>query len=267
MEVEFGSFKKYVSERGFGFVNRELSSPHKKEVFFHIRNIKKSNQYLANKLNDDKGIGSEYFWYEIEKSDKGDQVFSILNPEKLKEKFSDNFPVLIEKIEKIWLDTNSSLPEWVEYAANDLVGTTFVVDLKVKREALEQIIKTEIDNKRKEAEAKERVREEEQRKLMAEIAGERKIKEDEFKLLVQEIKPLKFTQSKQVSSYIMRNRLGHKYKNISGIVKMEMDGNTWDFNGGFPPKIYAQLCEELGLSNQGTHARVVSFNSFKTLHE
>jgi hypothetical protein len=63
----------------------------------------------------------------------------------------------------------------------------------------------------------------------------------------------------------MRNQLGYKYKNISGIVQMEKDGNIWDFRGGFPPNIYAKICSKLNLKNEGSHARVVNFNSFEKL--
>lgn len=77
-----------------------------------------------------------------------------------------------------------------------------------------------------------------------------------------EIAPLGFTLSRQVSKYIIANRLGNKYRNISGVVEMAKDGDTWKFNGGFPPKIYAELCAELGLDNQGTRQRAVGFQSF-----
>lgn len=76
-----------------------------------------------------------------------------------------------------------------------------------------------------------------------------------------------FTHSSQVSHYIVSNRLGYKYKNISGVLQMEFDGTTWDFKGGFPPKIYAKLCDELGLSNSGTRARAVAFESFDNIEE
>ncbi|WP_337077207.1 hypothetical protein [Aeromonas dhakensis] len=76
-----------------------------------------------------------------------------------------------------------------------------------------------------------------------------------------------FTHSSQVSHYIVSNRLGYKYKNISGVLQMELDGTTWDFKGGFPPKIYAKLCDELGLSNSGTRARAVAFESFGNIEE
>ena len=93
-----------------------------------------------------------------------------------------------------------------------------------------------------------------------------KINDDEFEQLVKEIIPLNFTTSTEVSSYIRNNKLGNKYKNISGIVTMEQEGRQWDFKGGFPSNIYAKLCSELGLKNKGSHARVVDFKSFKELN-
>ena len=163
----------------------------------------------------------------------------------------------------MWMDINIPLPKWIESASKDIFDESDINELNCEREKLVQKAQIDREIKRKNAEKKEREIEEAQKKLMAELFREREVEETEFRLLVEEIKPLQFTHSKQVSSYIMRNRLGDKYKNISGVVKMEMEGNTWNFNGGFPPKIYAKLCEELGLSSQGTRARVVSFDSFK----
>ena len=267
MEIEFGNFEKYIAERGFGFINRLLAEPQKKEVFVHIRTIKKSNQELANKLNNDLDFCSEYFWYEIERTEKGDQVFSIVSQDNIKDKLSSNLPSFVNRIESVFTNIDVTLPEWVEIVAKDIVDENFVEKLKIKRDSLLEKLKIQQEIKRKEEEKKKKEAESAQNRLMAELARERKIEEEEFKLLVEELKPLRFTHSKQVSSYIMRNRLGDKYKNISGVVKMEMEGNTWDFNGGFPPKIYAKLCEELDLSNQGTRARVVSFDSFKNLSD
>ena len=231
MEVEFGSFQRYVSERGFGFVNRLLSAPHKRDVFFHIRSIKKSNQNLANKLNNDEDICSQYFWYEIEKTEKGDQVSSIISQKDMKMKLANDLSTFIEKIEQVWMNINATPPEWLELAAKELAGESFVESLKAKRVTLLQEIQRERDLKRKEAERKKKEAEEAQRRLMAEFAKERETEEEEFRLLVEEIRSHRFTHSKQVSSYIMRNRLGDKYRNISGVVKMELEGNTWDFNG------------------------------------
>jgi hypothetical protein len=89
--------------------------------------------------------------------------------------------------------------------------------------------------------------------------------EAEFALLLAEMKPLQFTDSAAVSRYIMKNRLGQKYQNVSGVVKMARDGTTWDFNGGFPPRIYRALCLELGLRKEHTRVSAIGFKSFKTL--
>ena len=101
------------------------------------------------------------------------------------------------------------------------------------------------------------------------VAEKRKpnAEEEEFRQLVAEMSVLGFTYSSQVSAYIVRNRLGHKYKHISGILQMEMDGNVWSFNGGFPPNIYARLCEELGLGNQGSRAVPREFTPYKDIFE
>lgn len=90
-------------------------------------------------------------------------------------------------------------------------------------------------------------------------------REREFQALVAEMKPLGFTKSAEVSRYIIQHRLGNKYQHISGVLTMEQDGDQWDFQGGFPPKVYARLCDELGLGNQGSAARPVDFVPFSDL--
>lgn len=91
------------------------------------------------------------------------------------------------------------------------------------------------------------------------------LEEEEFRQLVAEMSAHGFTHSGQVSEYIVRNRLGYKYRHISGILKMEMDGNVWNFDGGFPPKIYARLCEELRLGNKGSRAVPREFTPYKDI--
>ena len=108
-------------------------------------------------------------------------------------------------------------------------------------------------------------REEENKKLIEEQKIQKEIEYREFKELITEMASLGFTHSKELSDYIIRNQLGYKYKNISGVLEMEKDGYRWDFNGGFPEKIYAQICSELNLRNEGSNAKVVNFNSFKKL--
>jgi hypothetical protein len=89
--------------------------------------------------------------------------------------------------------------------------------------------------------------------------------EREFFQLVAEISPLGFTTTKEVSAYIVNNNLGLKYKHISGVVTMEGEGREWDYRGGFPARIYARLCDKLGLSNQRSQAKLKNFIPFKDI--
>lgn len=93
------------------------------------------------------------------------------------------------------------------------------------------------------------------------------VEEDEFNQLVAETRSRNFSRSKQLSYYIVNNKLGYKYQNISGILEMENDERTWNFDGGFPPRIYARLCEELGLGNEGTRAKPKKYTPYKDLPE
>lgn len=90
--------------------------------------------------------------------------------------------------------------------------------------------------------------------------------EEEFESLVIEMASKGFTKSKQVSRYIVENRLGNKYQNISGVLKMSNGMDTWDFHGGFPPNIYAELCRRLNLTNEVSGAIPGEFVSFKDLN-
>ncbi|WP_174869218.1 hypothetical protein [Pectobacterium polaris] len=90
-----------------------------------------------------------------------------------------------------------------------------------------------------------------------------KVQEDEFRRLVAEVSAQGFSTSGQVSQYIVRNKLGNQYQNISGILEMKKAGDVWDFKGGFPTQIYARLCQELHLEDNGSIARPGKFTSFK----
>lgn len=85
----------------------------------------------------------------------------------------------------------------------------------------------------------------------------------ELNELLRNVESLNFSYSKQLSEYIVKNKLGYQYPNISGIVRMRESGTEWDFPGGFPPRIYAIICEELGLKNQQTRAEPIAFRPFK----
>lgn len=42
MSIEFGFVKRYVLEKGFGFLGRRFSETENNDIFFHISNIKKN---------------------------------------------------------------------------------------------------------------------------------------------------------------------------------------------------------------------------------
>ena len=90
--------------------------------------------------------------------------------------------------------------------------------------------------------------------------------EAEFISLVAEFEGKGYTKSAQVSKYIVENRLGNKYQNISGVLEMTKNGETWDFHGGFPPNVYAALCRCLNLGNNESGAKPGKFVPFKDLN-
>lgn len=87
----------------------------------------------------------------------------------------------------------------------------------------------------------------------------------EFEKLVREVGKKGFTQSAEVSKYIVKHQLGFKYPNISGHLEMSNSKDTWVFVGGFPPQIYAELCDRLDVGDKGTRATAGKFESFAEL--
>lgn len=91
------------------------------------------------------------------------------------------------------------------------------------------------------------------------------IEQEELELLIDEVSSKGFTESAQLSKYIVDNKLGYKYQNISGILEMQGDKHKWEFDGGFPPKIYREVCEALDLSNNRSKSSPVGFTPYKDL--
>ena len=88
------------------------------------------------------------------------------------------------------------------------------------------------------------------------------IEEEEFQRLVNEMTPLGFTQSSEVSKYIQNHQLWDQYPHISGCARMSLGWDSWRFNGAIAPKYYARLCQVLNLGDKGSGARVVDFTSY-----
>lgn len=260
MKIDFGKVERYIEDRGFGFVSHTFAGSPSKEVFFHIKSIKRTQPELALALSSHKFNTSLYFWYEFEILEKGAQVVAILDPRKIWENYPDNKSKFVEVIEKSWLSPKILLSETIKKATFELLPQDEVYQLEVRRDILEE----ERKQKSEELRRAETTRLQE---IADQIRANEKAEEDEFCQLVAELTVLGFTQSKQVSAYIVRQKLGFKYQHISGVLQMKMGGDVWNFNGGFPPKVYARLCSELGLGNQGSGAKPLSFIAYKDINK
>jgi hypothetical protein len=264
MNADFGKVSNYIGERGFGFV-RGLLLGDSSEVFFHIRAVKKTDRYLAARIVENPFSTDFFFWFESDITPKGKQVRAILSPDQVRAGAIADPSRLIAGVEAIWRSVRGQKPTWLDDVTIDLVGSLRARELALERNRLDDEVRQARDLARKEMEARLAVEEErKQRQLEAKRAQE-EIEENEFQGLVAEMKKMAFSHSSQVSNYIVTRRLGLKYRNISGVLQMELNGTVWDFKGGFPPKIYARLCDALDLSNGGTRARPVSFESFDSI--
>ncbi|MFN5965119.1 MAG: cold shock domain-containing protein, partial [Pseudanabaena sp.] len=263
MTIDFGKVERYIEDRGFGFVSHTFAKIPHKEVFFHIKVVKRTHPELAQALDRTAIIEKVYFWYEYRTSPKGQEVLAILELKQIRHKYADHVAGFIETIKTSWMNVGKPLPESLIKATSDLLMPDEVNQLATNREMLEvekRIHQEELQKAeaaRLQAIAEQRAAQERAEAARLQAIAEQKaaqegVEEEEFRQLVEEISALRFTQSKQVSAYIVRNRLGHKYKHISGILQMELGGEVWNFNGGFPPNIYARLCDALGLGNQGS---------------
>ena len=297
MTIDFGSIKGYNSDRGFGFVGHTFFNPDGK-VFFHIKKIKKKHPELAQKLDSGEAFETVNFWYEIETTEKGEQVSKLwLNANDIPQSYKNELCGLIQKVESIWKNIGSPKPSWLDLLTRELVGVDRRHELSVERDNLESELRAAEEEQRREAEAllqNEIVRIAKKYDLdtaeayeilkiakkydldaaeayeILKIAKRYRLditRADELYRLLKELGPLGFTHSRQLSIHIIRNELGYRYPNISGIVTMEDDGGTrWLFPGGFPPEIYTIICQELVLANQGTSARAIHFESFQDIY-
>ncbi len=82
----------------------------------------------------------------------------------------------------------------------------------------------------------------------------------EFWALVRECRALGFTESSEVTEYIMENNLGEKYKHIAGDLYLSNNRGSWTYPG-ISPEYYGKLCCELNL-NRVSRARLDDFRPF-----
>lgn len=152
MEIEFGHIREYNLNRGFGFVSCTFKNNYqrqKKGVWFHIRSIKHDYPELAKELDSGSSVDIN-FWYEIDNSDR-EKVRKIwLKAQDIPQHEQDD---LVASIEKIWVNIDSSVPQWLDEITLALVGS-------VRKNEFEQQRNEKIRQK-KEAE-EERVRKQSQ---------------------------------------------------------------------------------------------------------
>ena len=263
MTINFGNIKSYNSDRGFGFVGRAFFNP-TGEVFFHIKKIKEKYPELAYKLDNSKTFENINFWYEIETNHKREQVSKLwLNIADIPQSYKNELYDLTKKVESIWKDVSSLKPSWLNPLTIELVGVERRHELSFERDNLESQLRLAEEVRCREAAALH------QNKIrrIVEMRGLTKVRAEELLQLLAEMYPLNFKESSDLSKYILKHKLGYKYPNISGIVRMKEEDTEWNFLGGFPPDIYKIVCEELNLSNRGTSARAVKFTPFKDINE
>ena len=254
MTIDFGSIQKY-DDRGFGFVSRTFGKS-ESQVFVHIKTIKKKYFPLAQKLNNCEPFKEVSFWYKFETSKKGEEVTDIwITAKDIPQSYQQELSDLIQQVEAIWKNIESSQPSWLDFITRELVGSERRDELSFERNNLENQLRAAEEERRREAQA---IRQNEITRI-SQSHGLTQVQADELERLLAEMRPFNFRRSKQLSQYIVRHKMGYKYPNISGIVTMEDGGQEWDFYGGFPTPIYKIICRELGLDNERTTARPTDF--------
>ncbi|MDZ8189091.1 MAG: hypothetical protein RMX96_30140 [Nostoc sp. ChiSLP02] len=152
MTIDFGSINNYHADRGFGFVRRTFSNPNGK-VFFHIKKIKKKHPELAQKLDNSEALETVNFWYEIETTEKGEQVSKLwLNADNIPQSYTHELCGLIQRVESIWKKVDSSKPSWLDLVTIELVGVDRRHELSVERDNLESQLRAAEEERRREAE-------------------------------------------------------------------------------------------------------------------
>lgn len=229
MTIDFGKFERYIEERGFGFVSHTFEKGPPSEVFFHIKVVKRTHPELAQELDSAASSAPIFIWYEYRATPKGQEVVAFLTSQQLRQRHADQIDALVAALKTAWTNIEKPLPESLRKATCDLLASDEASDLTEQRKALEaererrqeEIRAAEAARLKSLAEqraAQEQAEAARRKAIAAERADKEKLDEEEFRHLVAEMLPLGFTHSSQVSRYIVRNKLGFKYKHISGIL-------------------------------------------------
>lgn len=189
---------------------------------------------------------------------------------------SPNRVLLLQALDQKISEISSSLPDisprTLEKIESEVARAMTGSDLTEKLRQYEDLASRSGDVRRALKNGREKWEERQalarrQEQERAEAIRRAQLEDEEFQQLVEEVMAKGFTESRQVSHYIMTNKLGRKYRHISGVLEMERGEDAWRFHGGFPPHIYARLCDALGLGQKPSDARVAGFKSFSELNQ
>lgn len=230
MHVEFGMLAEHHAPLQ-GRVRCLLTCRGQETAAFDLKELSQDCQIISDALID---LGEEpcAFWYELAWTGGSRRVARVMLPSQANEAVGWNLRQYLDGLEARWLAHRGHPPAWFSHAVNDLLGP---------REGGEFIRSCDdlLD----------------------------RLKSAEFHRLVEEVKPLGFSHSCQVSKYIVKRRLGLRYKYISGHLRMMRGDSSWDFVGGIAPEWYRKLCEELKVVSLRTDAEPVEFESFSEVRE
>lgn len=100
--------------------------------------------------------------------------------------------------------------------------------------------------------------------IIKELGTDRK--EQEFSYLLEDIKKYNLQKISDISKFITDNNLSEKYGNISGLLKISQENETYYLTGGISPTYHKKLCQLLKIEEFEKKFKVVNFISFNQLY-
>lgn len=259
--IGFGTALRYKSDRGFGFVSNVLED-NESSYFLHISVVKKLSAEKAQTLENNlrhlswhtRAEEKQYFWYVFESTMKGLQVVQILSDDEVepyKSAICHRYAQRIEALKKKIVLCRDSERRLLKALMPDDEFNTLLNDNQSKNKPndrgqniMEFLQSLGVKKQKMKEEAID-------------------LEEQEFRALVAEMRPLNFRKSSEVSQYITKHYLGHKYSHISGHLYMQnTEGREYIFDGGIKSEWYARLCSELQLTDRRSGAIVTDFESY-----
>ncbi len=107
-------------------------------------------------MDNSEAFETANFWYEIETSEKGEQVSKLwLNADNIPQSHTHELCDLIQKVERIWKNVSSPKPSWLDLVTIELVGVDRRHELSVERDNLESQLRAAEEERRREAARRE----------------------------------------------------------------------------------------------------------------